>query len=418
MDPILLSGIDLLSGEGITIQFRASVGTVESSAPCAEPPGVYLAPGLCDLQVNGSLGVDFGAAGALGPSATASGLSRVCAHLHASGVTSFFPTLITSSPESLEASCASLAAALALLPPAHAASIAGFHLEGPFINPADGYRGAHPASHCAPPDLALLHRWQAAAGGRIKVVTLAPELPGALEFIAGAVAQGVAVSIGHSAATAEQVRAAAAAGASLSTHLCNGVPLSLHRHANPIWAQLGEDRLAAGFIADSWHVPPEVLRAALRAKGPLRSFLVSDAAALAGCAPGEYRGALIGGDVVLSGEPGGERPQRLGMREGGYLAGSACTLLQAVAHATGLVDGAPGGGGATRRLAAAWALASVSPARLVGLPQSAALAPGAPADVVEFSVEAGGGPRVARVWVRGELVFERRAGVTNKLSPP
>jgi N-acetylglucosamine-6-phosphate deacetylase len=411
-------GIDLLSG-GSPLELTFRDGAIASSSPCvgAAPAGTYyLAPGLVDAQINGSLGFDFNLAGALGPAATAAGLSRVCNHLYAAGVTSFFPTLITNSDAALADSFAALSAALPLLPAAHAASIPGFHLEGPFINPGDGYRGAHPAAHCAAPDLALLDRWQAAAGGRIRCVTLAPELPGALAFIAGAVARGVAVSIGHSAATAAQVAAAAAAGATLCTHVGNGVPHELHRHANPIWAQLAEDRLSAGFIADSWHVPPEVLRVALRAKGPRRSFLVSDAAALAGCAPGEFAGAAIGGEVVLSGEPAAARPQRLAMKHGGYLAGSAATLLQAVAHAArevvddeGEGGGGGGGGGARRRLAAAWALAATNPARLLKLPQAAALAPGAPADVVELSLLPDGAPRVARVWVRGALVFEAAA---------
>jgi N-acetylglucosamine-6-phosphate deacetylase len=411
-----LRGTCLLTGRPIEVRFRGD-GAIASVTSClAAPPHVFLAPGLVDVQLNGFVGFDFNVCGSAGPEKTAAGLSRVCEHLHASGVTTFLPTLITGAPGAIAASLAALAAARALLPPRLAACVPGFHLEGPFINPADGYRGAHPAAHCAPPDLALLDRWQEAAGGLIKYVTLAPELPGALEFIRGAVARGVAVAIGHTAANAEQVAAAAAAGATLSTHLGNGVPLQLHRHANPLWAQLGEDRLAAGFIADTWHLPPEVLRAALRAKGHHRSFLVSDAAAPGGLPPGEFEGSAIGGGVVLTGEPGGARPQRLAMKQGGYLAGSAATLLQAVAHAAELVDDERGfsahEGAAARRLARAWALASVNPARLLALPHAAALSPGAPANMVELMLppaDGGGGasPRVTRVWVLGEEVFPR-----------
>src|SRR5262245_61116299 len=180
-------------------------------------------PGFFDLQVNGFGGIDFNA-----PDLTRDRAAEALDRMRATGVTRCLPTLITSSFDRF----APLARVLGHLP--HAA-IAGIHMEGPYISPRDGARGAHPQADVAPPSVDDFRRRQDAAGGRIRLVTLAPEVPGALPLIAHLVETGVRVAIGHTAAAPEQIADAIRAGASLATHLGNGCPQMLPRHPNVIW---------------------------------------------------------------------------------------------------------------------------------------------------------------------------------------
>lgn len=269
-------------------------------------------PGLVDLQVNGFAGVDFN-----NPAVAPDDIRRAAAAMERHGVTVFLPTLITSSLADF-AACAR-----AVLAAAHPA-VAGIHMEGPYISPLDGPRGAHRREWTAPPSLDDVRRRQDAAEGRIRIVTLAPELPGALPLIEALAGMGVRVAIGHSAATADQVRAAVAAGATLSTHLGNGVASNLPRHPNLIWAQLAADELTAGLIVDGHHLPADTVKVMVRAKTPERAVLVTDATAAAGCPPGVY---TIGGQTVELDANG-----RVTLAGGACLAGSALTLDRAVAN--------------------------------------------------------------------------------------
>jgi N-acetylglucosamine-6-phosphate deacetylase len=197
-------------------------------------------------------------------------------------------------------------------------------MEGPYISPEDGPRGAHPRAWVRNASLDDFERRQEAAEGRIRIVTLAPEVPGALELIEHLVERGVRVALGHSNATPEAITDAVSAGASMSTHLGNGCADTLPRHPNPLWTQLAEDRLAAGLIVDGIHLPPEMVKVMVRAKSPERCILVTDAVTCAGCAPGRYRiGAL---EVELSAEG------RVWSATSGTLAGSALLLPDGVAH--------------------------------------------------------------------------------------
>ena len=204
------------------------------------------------------------------------------------------------------------------------AAIAGIHMEGPYISPEDGARGAHPQAHVRPASRDDFDRRQDAARGRIVLVTLAPEVPGALELIEWLVTAGVRVALGHSAATAQQIADAIAAGATLSTHLGNGCASMLPRHPNVIWEQLAADALVASLIVDGHHLPASTVKAMVRAKSPERTILVTDATSAAGSAPGRYGiGAIeceLGADgrVSLPGTP--------------FLAGSSLTLDRAVAN--------------------------------------------------------------------------------------
>jgi N-acetylglucosamine-6-phosphate deacetylase len=274
------------------------------------------AGGLVDLQVNGYAGVDFNCVKINGAA-----LDHALHAMLATGVTACLPTLITA-PEPV------LAARLHALEQAVAESrlgplmVPGFHLEGPFLSPESGYAGCHPPDAMILPDPAVIERLCEGLRRPILLLTLAPERPGALSLIRWAKAQGIVVAIGHSAADAAAVSAAAGEGATLSTHLGNAVPHLLPKFANPLIAQLAEDRMSASFIADGIHVPPAALKVMLRAKGAERAVLVTDATAAAAAPPGVYEFAGMGIEHASDGSvrvPGSV-----------MLAGSALCLDQAV----------------------------------------------------------------------------------------
>jgi N-acetylglucosamine-6-phosphate deacetylase len=207
-----------------------------------------------------------------------------------------------------------------------AAMVLGIHLEGPGISERDGYRGAHPREHVRDLTWEEFSRLQEASGGRIMLVTLAPEREGAIELIERLADSGVVVAIGHTAADAATIAAAVVAGARLSTHLGNGIASPLARHPNPIWVQGGEDRLMASLIADLAHLDAATLRVLARTKGVERTILVSDFSPLAGCAPGAYGDWEVreDGRVVVGGTE--------------YLAGAGECLRECVANLSGVVD--------------------------------------------------------------------------------
>ena len=206
--------------------------------------------GLIDLQVNGYAGVDFNDS-----VLDAAALDHALEAMLHDGVTACLPTLITA-PEAV------LAERLAALDRAVAASrlgprmVPGFHLEGPFLNPAPGFAGCHPPDAMLPPDPALLRRLMAGLARPVLMLTLAPEQSGGIGLVRWARGQGMLVAVGHSAADERVLAEAAEAGAALSTHLGNAMPHTLTKFRNPLVAQLAEDRLAASFIADGLHVPP------------------------------------------------------------------------------------------------------------------------------------------------------------------
>jgi len=279
----------------------------------------WIAPGFIDIQVNGYAGFDFNAA-----DATPAAVGGIVRALQRRGVTALCPTVITQSEAAMCRSLATIAAACEADPQIDRA-IPCIHVEGPFISPEDGPRGAHSLPHIRPPEIAEYRRWQEASGGRVGIVTLAPEYPDAPAFIR-AIAGDVVVALGHTAADAAQIRAAVDAGARLSTHLGNGAHARIARHPNYIWAQLAEDRLAASLICDGHHLPPAVIKAMVRTKGVERTILISDAVAIAGLPPGVYD-AAVGGKVELL--PSG----RLNLFGTPYLAGSASLLPEGIAHA-------------------------------------------------------------------------------------
>jgi len=270
-------------------------------------------PGFVDLQVNGFAGVDFNT-----PGLSTEHVARAAAAMRSTGVTRFLPTLITSSLADF-ADCARAVLA------AGDVAIAGLHMEGPYLSPDDGPRGAHPAAHVRSATVDDFRQRQDTANGRIRLVTLAPEVPGAITLIEYLVQHGVRVAIGHTAATGAEIRDAVRAGATLSTHLGNGCAVTQHRHANVIWEQLAADELSASFIADGHHLPPAVLKSLVRAKGAARAVLVTDAISAAGAPPGRYRIGQLEVERATDG--------RVGLPGTPYLAGSSLTMDAAVGNA-------------------------------------------------------------------------------------
>ena len=269
-------------------------------------------PGLFDLQVNGFAGIDFNA-----PGLTGEGLAEALERQRATGVTRCLPTLITSSFDRF----ARNARVIARSPDP---AVAGIHMEGPYLSPEDGPRGAHPREHVTNASIADFDRRQEAADGRIVLVTLAPEAPGALSLIDHLVKAGVRVAIGHTGGTPQQVEDAISAGATLATHLGNGCAQMLPRHPNFIWTLLAADPVAASFIVDGHHLPAATVKGLVRAKGVDRSILVTDATSAAACGPGRYS---IGDVVCESREDG-----RVSLPGTPYLAGSSLTLDRAIAN--------------------------------------------------------------------------------------
>ncbi len=344
----------------------------------------WVAPGLVDLQINGCFGIDFNT-----PPIGERAIHDATRQLWVNGVTTYYPTVITNSDDAIEEMVAAIARACRNDGMVNA-SIAGIHLEGPFISPLDGPRGAHDQAYVKAPDWALFLRWQQAADGLIRLVTLSPEWEGATDFISRCVESGVMVSIGHTAASPEQIARAVQAGAALSTHLGNGAHLTLPRHPNYIWEQLAQDQLFATVIGDGFHLPASVLKVFYQVKKE-RMLLVSDAVYLSGLAPGDYE-THIGGRVTLTEEG---RLHLTGNQQ--LLAGSAQLLRTGVSHMsrTGVCS-----------RSAAWDMASVHPAHFMRLPTAQGLAVGAPADLLIYSWGEEGQIRIHDVYKEGNHVVE------------
>ncbi len=346
---------------GRWVEVDCSGGSIAAVEPADGPEAVedrddWIAPAFWDIQINGRWGVSFA-----GPTLTADQVGAIVRAQAGLGSARICPTLITAPASDLLHSVGTIARACAADPDI-AGRVLGIHLEGPWISEVDGYRGAHPLGSVRDPDWGEFVELQGAAGGRVAIVTLAPERPGAVGFIARLVAEGVVVALGHTAANGATIRAAVDAGATLSTHLGNGIAATLARHPNPIWDQAAEDRLWASLIADGHHLGPSILRGLVRAKTPERIILVSDASPLAGLPPGQHGAWEVdpAGKIVVAGTP--------------YLAGSNREIaagVDALIRDAGLTP------------AQALAAATSHPARLLGRP-GPTIQPGQPADLIRY----------------------------------
>jgi len=376
------SGLDALSGDPVEIAFDDRI-TWRAACPMPSGPALYLAPGWIDLQVNGFAGVDYNH-----PASAHEEIARSIRVLFSTGVTRFYPTVITGSPEDMQGALGNLRAAREEL--GEGRTIEGFHVEGPHISPEKGPRGAHPRRWVRPPDLEEFARMQEAAGGLIRLLTLSPEWKEAPRYVEALARQGVIVSIGHTNATASQIADAVRAGATMSTHLGNGAHTLLPRHPNYLWDQLADDRLMASFIVDGIHLPPSFLKVALRAKGVERSVLVTDAVTPAGCPPGRYR--LGEQEVELTPD------NRVMLAGQTRLAGSALRLDRGVENLMRL---------AGLSLAEAVSMTTTNAARAAQIPgRQHGLQPGERADIVGFRFHPETREiRIERTWLDGELVY-------------
>jgi N-acetylglucosamine-6-phosphate deacetylase len=381
---LTLHGRRYENGEPVRISVEGErIATVEPAWPaCDAADWPLVAPGLFDLQINGHGGIWFGKAGI-----TVDEVLSVLEQHFRFGVTRLCPTVITNSYDVLHGALTALRRACEKEQWA-ARMVPGFHLEGPYISAEDGPRGAHPREHVRPPDWAEFERLQAAAGGRICLITLAPELPGAIEFIRAATAAGVTVSLGHTAADALQIVQAVEAGARLSTHLGNGAHPLIRRHPNYIWEQMGDSRLSASVIADGHHLPPSVLRSIIRAKGVRGTILTCDASGLAGCPPGDYTEAEMKMEVLTDG-----RIVVAGQRQ--LLAGSGADTRRCVVEAVRAAGVA---------LPEALDMAGRNPARLLGF-EEIRLRAGSRADLILFRLSQPDSLKVLATVAAGSLRY-------------
>jgi len=278
-------------------------------------------PGLVDLQVNGYRGVDFS-----GANLTEADFARSCRDLLAAGTTAFLPTMITSPMELYERNLPIIAKVMQQ--EEFQGRVLGLHLEGPFLSPQEGARGAHNPGWMSDPDVESLERLLGWAGGTVRLLTVAADLDDADELARYATSQGITVSLGHHMADEEDLNRLVDAGAKALTHLGNGVPALLSRHQNPVWAGLANDNLAALIIADGHHLPPSLLKTIIRTKGPENCIVVSDASPLAGLPAGEYES--MGARVVL------EEDGLLHNPATGYMAGSSATIRTCASHLASL----------------------------------------------------------------------------------
>jgi N-acetylglucosamine-6-phosphate deacetylase len=319
-----------------------------------------LAPGFIDIHIHGGGGHDVMEAGA-------DALPPVERLLAAHGVSSYFPTTVTAPMDATLSAMERLADAIDAAEKPSARELRarplGIHLEGPFIS--HKRRGVHPPENLLTPSLAAFDRFWQAARGHIRVLTIAPELPGAVEVIAEASARGVCVSLGHSDADLKAARAGVAAGARHATHSFNAMRPLDHRDPGILGEVLTDARLSADIIADGIHLDPVIVELFLKAKGPDAAILITDATAATGMPDGRYRLGSLEVEV---------KDGRC--TAGGKLAGSVLTMDRAVRNVVQF---------ARWDLQQAVQLATVNPARVARVKKGGVLEAGAAADLVVLS---------------------------------
>jgi N-acetylglucosamine-6-phosphate deacetylase len=355
-----------LAGEAIRLSVEHGLITSLTVLDTNEYDSLSLiAPGLIDVQVNGFAGVDYNTL-----PLDEDEIMRSLGALFKEGVTSFLPTIITNSVDAISELLRRFEK-IRSDNPVFNDVVPGYHIEGPFISEVDGPRGAHSLEYVRPPSVDSLNRFREASGNRISIVTMSPEWEDSTTFIRYCVKKGIHVSIGHTAATVQQIRDAAEAGADLSTHLGNGCHLTMDRHDNYIWQQLSEEGLWAGIIGDGFHLPVQVLKVFIKVKGE-KIILTSDATSFAGLAPGRYK-THIGGEVILT-EKG-----KLHLAESDkILAGSARSVLFAVNRLVSSM---------ILSISDAWRTASYNPSIFLPLKDRGALSVGKRADFVMLDKE-------------------------------
>jgi N-acetylglucosamine-6-phosphate deacetylase len=379
-DTSTIEAIHYETGKPVKIEIRDKlISKISGTSGVLENQNLFVAPGLIDNQINGYKGIDFSEL-----DLTTEKMIKAVEAIRSDGVTGFMPTVITNSHENLLINFRNLAETMEDAEIRD--SVAGFHLEGPYISPEEGYYGCHPSAFIRRPSWDEFSHFQEAAAGNIRQVTVSPEIEGCIEFIEMCIRNNVTVAIGHTNASADQINKAADHGARLSTHLGNGCANLIHRHRNPIWPQLANDLLMPSIIADGHHLLPEEIQVFYKVKGPNNMILTSDVTHLIGMTPGKY--IFLGSEVVLTEEgliknpvlnclAGASIPLRTGVVN--VMKYTGCTLGEAIKMASGNI------------------------ARIYNLSDRGQLSVGKRADLILFEKD-DNNIKIKQVWVKGQKV--------------
>ena len=349
----------------------------------AQPELPIVSPGFIDVQINGYAGVSFTDA-----DLDKAGIRKATEGLWREGVTTYLPTIITADGATIIANLKVLKQSLGDAQLAN--TIPGFFLEGPYISPHDGFRGAHNADFVRSPDWAEFQSFIDASGKKLIKTTIAPESDGAMEFIEKCTNAGIVVAIGHHNGSSDQIHEAAQKGAWISTHLGNGCANMIHRHNNPLWAQMADDRLTPTVIADGFHLNADELSVFYKVKGPDNLMLISDITKLAGLPPGEYD--WNGKTVLLTPEG------KLRLPDLDVLAGASFSIRKGIGNMMKFTGCS---------LEEAIQMASGNQARLFGWNDRGKIEVGRRADLVLFRM-VDGEVEVEETILAGQSVFSQR----------
>jgi N-acetylglucosamine-6-phosphate deacetylase len=363
-----VEGLSYLDESPVRVEFAdgkiSRVVKIKKLSDTSNP--VYVAPGLFDNQINGYKGVSFVD---MGGELTLEGIALITKSLWEKGVTSYLPTVTTNDKQIFLKNFRLLAKAKE--DPELLGSVPGFHLEGPFISPVDGYRGAHPLKYVRKPDWNEFMELYEASGKNILQVTLAPETEGAADFISKCRENNIVAGLGHHNGSMKQITDAIDKGARIATHFGNGCANSINRHVNPLWPQLSDDRIMLSLIGDGFHLLPEEINVFYKVKGPGRIIITSDVSPLGGLNPGKYLN-VIGDTLELTAEGAVMYPAQK------VLSGSGAALDRGVGNVM-KVTGCS--------LAQAIQMASTNPARLYKINDRGEMKPGMRADLILFTMQ-------------------------------
>lgn len=378
MDNNFIEAVHYETQKPVRIRYSGGLITEVSEIRAMETTtdSLLIAPGLIDNQVNGYKGIDFS-----GEDIAIDDMRIAVDAIHRDGVTSFFPAILTNTHEHLLRNFRQIAATLN--DSQIRDSVAGFHLEGPYLSREKGFYGCHPEGCIRNPSWEEFCRYQEAAEGNIRQITISPELEGAMEFIRQCTRNNIMVSIGHSNATASEIEMAVENGARLSTHLGNGCANMIDRHTNPIWPQLANDHLTPSIIADGKHLTREELKVFYKVKGPEKIFIISDITHISGMPPGKYN--YLGNEVIYTDDGLIINPVL------NCLAGASFPLIKGVE--TMIKD-------SICTPAEAMNLGTKNVSLACHLNDRGAIEPGKRADLILFSIK-DKKPEISKVWVKG-----------------
>lgn len=381
-----LEGLHYQTGKPVLVEVQneriVSIQSIDKLSD--EKNQVYIAPGLIDNQVNGFAGVSFNyTSGELNKD----GIRKITRELWKKGVTTYFPTLTSNSSEVMTAILKTLANEQN--DDYLHGSIPGYHLEGPYLSPEDGFRGAHPLKYVRKPDWNEFIKFYEASGKKILTITVAPELEGAMDFIRKCTRLGIVVALGHHNAPENIVSEAVFNGAKTCTHLGNGCANMINRHENPLWPQLANNQLMISIICDGFHLRDEEIATFYKVKGPEKTIITSDVTKFATLPPGQYINE-DGETVELTSQGMLRYPAQ------NVLFGSVLPVSRGVVHIMDVT-------GCT--LGEAIQMASTNPAELYQLNDRGKLEPGKRADIILFTK----GERelkIQKTFVAGQLVYD------------